>query len=441
VTRSLLPIALAATLGCAASPYDRAWLADAVRQRTGHSLRGADTARDTRAAMPPGVSLDDGVTEDEAVAAALWNNPSLQATLADLGVARADLTDANQLPNPTLALLFPIGARPIESWLAWPIEALWQRPRRVQAALADVARVAQGLVQNGLDVARDARVAHADAVLADARAALRTDAAGVMTELRALADARVRAGDLDAPSAAAVAADAASAQEAALRAEGEAVAARAQLRLVMGVAELPGDLTARATEDDAAEPEALPALLTTALVARPDVRAAELALEAAGARIGWERARVFGLVARADVFGPAEGMSAVTGRVGLQATLPIFNQNQGAIGRAEAEIERAAWRVAQARQSVIAEVTSARATVAQSARALRVWRAEVLPATEASMRGATDALAQGETSALPALDATRRHLDARVRHAELVAALRRACAQLQRSIGGLRGTR
>ena len=111
------------------------------------------------------MSLDDGVTEDEAVAAALWDNPSRQATLADLGVARADLTDANQLPNPTLALLFPFGA--------WPIEALWQPPRRVQAALADVARVARGLVQNGLDVARDGRGAHAE--ITPSRASLTHD--------------------------------------------------------------------------------------------------------------------------------------------------------------------------------------------------------------------------------------------------------------------------
>jgi hypothetical protein len=80
--------------------------------RHGQTLTTSRSARGL--ALRPGVSLDDGVTEDEAVAAALWDHPSRQATLADLGVARADLTDANQIPNPTLALLFPFGARPKE---------------------------------------------------------------------------------------------------------------------------------------------------------------------------------------------------------------------------------------------------------------------------------------------------------------------------------------
>jgi len=60
---------------------------EAIRSRTGLGLR----PEESRASLPPDVSLNDGLTPDEAVAIALWNNPAFEASLADLGLARGDL--------------------------------------------------------------------------------------------------------------------------------------------------------------------------------------------------------------------------------------------------------------------------------------------------------------------------------------------------------------
>ena len=79
--------------------------------------------------LPPGASIDDGLTTQEAVAIALWNSPSFQATLADLGVARADLAEAGLLRNPIFSLLFPSDPKQLEWTLQFPFDALWQRPR------------------------------------------------------------------------------------------------------------------------------------------------------------------------------------------------------------------------------------------------------------------------------------------------------------------------
>ena len=67
--------------------------------------------------------------------------------------------EAGFLRNPIFSLLLPVGPKQLEFTLNWPLEALWQRPRRVAAARLDVERVAQGLVQGGLDVVRDAKLA------------------------------------------------------------------------------------------------------------------------------------------------------------------------------------------------------------------------------------------------------------------------------------------
>ena len=147
--------------GCAVhSAHDRGTVSNEVLGRTGHALRPAPG---TGAELPEGVSLADGLSEDEAVAVALWRNADLEVILAEMGLAKADLVEAGLIRNPVFSILFPLGPKQLEFTLTWPIEALWQRPRRVAAAQLDVARTAERLVQGGLDLVRDVRLAYADA--------------------------------------------------------------------------------------------------------------------------------------------------------------------------------------------------------------------------------------------------------------------------------------
>ena len=66
-----------------------------------------------------------------------------------MGFARADLLEAGLLLNPVLSLLFPVGPKQLEATLKWPIDVLWQRPRRVASARFAADRVAAGLEQAG----------------------------------------------------------------------------------------------------------------------------------------------------------------------------------------------------------------------------------------------------------------------------------------------------
>src|SRR5262245_48559705 len=113
----------------------------AVRTRTVAGIR-----LDSTDALPPDVNLDDGLTQEEAVAVALWNSPSFQTTLADLGIARADLVEAGLLRNPILSLLFPWGPKQLEFTLQYPFDALLQRPRRVAAAQLNAQAIGERLV-------------------------------------------------------------------------------------------------------------------------------------------------------------------------------------------------------------------------------------------------------------------------------------------------------
>src|SRR4051794_2141812 len=92
-----LPLALA--VGCATPPScTPADVSADLTARTGHAL--GPTVPPGKVVFPSGASLADGLTEEEAVAIALWNNANLQELLTELGIARGDLVQANLLPNP-----------------------------------------------------------------------------------------------------------------------------------------------------------------------------------------------------------------------------------------------------------------------------------------------------------------------------------------------------
>ena len=102
------------------------------------------------------MSLDGPLSSEDAVGIAVWNNPQLRADLATIGLAEADLIDAGLLRNPRLEVLMPVGAKPFELLVSLPVELFWQRPRRIAASQQALDQLAQSLIQNGLNTARDA---------------------------------------------------------------------------------------------------------------------------------------------------------------------------------------------------------------------------------------------------------------------------------------------
>ena len=104
LVRSLVVFALGMCGACATTGQvpTRETVDSSLRARTNAGIRVEGTEP-----LPPNVVIDDGVTSQEAVAIALWNSPSFQATLADLGIARADVVEAGLLRNPIFSLLFP----------------------------------------------------------------------------------------------------------------------------------------------------------------------------------------------------------------------------------------------------------------------------------------------------------------------------------------------
>src|SRR6188768_1072574 len=201
----------------------------------------------TRLAVPPGPAPKEGVnwppglspvrplTADDAAVIAIWNNKQLQADLALLGIARGDLLDAGLLRNPRLDMLIPVGAKPFELLVNFPIEVFWQRGRRVEAAEKAYEQLANSLVQNGLNAARDARLTHADFVLANARQTSAQRSVDLRKLIAGITAARHRAGDISELDAMATVSDEAAAGEQLVRIRQDVAIAEERLRFALGL--------------------------------------------------------------------------------------------------------------------------------------------------------------------------------------------------------------
>lgn len=382
--------------------------------------------------VPDGVKIADGLTEDEAVAVALWNNAAFQEALADLGLARADLLAAGQLSNPTLSVLFPLGPKQLEFTAKLPMEILWVRPARQAVAKADAEVTAGRLVQNGLDLARDVRLACADVELADARLAAARETARLSREAVALAEARLRAGDASAFEVTRARAEAGRAAHDLAKIGQDGHLSRERLRALLGLRERVLSLDVMLPPADVSPPPPIPTLLETAFACRPDLRACEMAIEAAARRGGLAVAEVFAITAALDANRPPAGLEMGPG---IDVAIPILNQNQAGATRARAELERAARHYVTVHDQIQLEVQEAAGRLDQARAELDATRGQWLPAMELAEAQARQAIDAGEATPLALIEVQGRLAEARARAAEAVAALRGARAQLDRAVG------
>ena len=429
--RSALALLLSGLAGCLAPTQDLGTVSTVLRQRSGHGLGATNTATGR---YPEGVILEDGLGEDEAVTIALSNNPTFRELLTDLGLAQGDLIQAGMLPNPHLAMLVPVGVKPLELTATYPLQILWLRPRRVSVAVLDLDRTAERLVQSGLDLIRDVRLAFTEVALAGERLTVADETLAISQQIADLVQARSRAGDASELEAATSRLEALQLQEQRTRLEADRAIAMKRLRSLLGLGEQPWP-PPRLIDAPLARLDIPPALLiTNALTFRPDLRAAELGMEAAGERIGLARAEVVTMIA-AGINVKEVGSERVNGPA-LDLLVPIFNQNQGGIALSRARFEKAVLQYATVRERIVLEVREAHLRWLQAETSLDQWDLQILPGLQDMVGGAEHAFAAGNVSYLFVLESSRRLADARLRQAAARAEVRRARAELERSLGG-----
>lgn len=421
--------------GCASSPKPGLSniTQDGVRDRSGLTLNpGLYLGKQL---LPPGISLDQELSADEVAAIALWNNPQFGADLASLGIARGDLVDAGQLRNPRLDLLFPLGAKPFELLLNLPIEAIWERPARVEAFTKAYEQLATSLVQNALTVAQDARIAHANLVLAKSREKILQNTAELRKRIAKMtAKERVRTGQLTQAEGIATEVESASAEELWVRSKHDTLLAQERLRLVLGLMFSSTSFKVKSDGPEIGGIHSSEKLVTKALLARPDLKALELGVKAAAARAGWEDARIAQLSLLLSTKGV--GTNGILSGPGVSLEIPIFHRNDGRRDRADAEVEMVTMQYLALKQRVAFEVKESRELLLQAQEVLARTRKNVLPLVEKTVSLAEKEYRRGAASYLFVLEQTRTLVDNQLREADFAAAVLRAEAQLMRAVGG-----
>jgi len=336
-----------------------------------------DSARNTVETL-----LQQPLTADAAVEIALINSPGLQAKLAEVGIAEADLVAAGTLRNPVFAYASKRNAEvtQIERSLLVNVAALITMPtalaieqRRFSqakvAAAGEVVAMAAGVRQAYFNaVAAQEMVVYYSQVKVAAEAgrdlARRMADVGNFTKLAQMREELFFA---DATTQLA-------------RAEQAAIGERERLIRLLGFTQPPAALAlpARLPAPPSA-PITLPTAEQTAMDSRLDVRLAALEAEAVAHTLGVTRTNRFLNVFEAGYVNESETGNARKNGYEITLEVPIFDWGSARIARGEAQYRQALARAAEAAVVARSEVRVSYAAYRSAFDLAKHYRDEVVP--------------------------------------------------------------
>ncbi len=428
------------------------------------------------AGMVEGLSQD-GITAADAVEICLLNNAALQAMFMDIGMARADVVQAGLFSNPFVGISarFPDGGglANLEASISQNIAELWQIPVRKRAAERSLDVAILDLARKAVALAADAKVAYFTAAGADEQSRIAQENRDIAANLLQLALTRQEAGaanELDVNLSRGVALGAEIEVE---RARLAAAEARRAMATVLGWV---GDADSLVLNDPL--PDAYPEIADTSSLVdaakrgRLDLRVAAKALAVAEARLEEQYRLVFPVVelgleleredrqaqggrdipadiARASI--ASGGLTAPDiqprserGGAGGQATimgpslgfeLPIFDQNQAQIAKAQYAVQQARKVLVGVDRGVTQQVRGAADRALTAWRLMRTFRDQSIPLAQRNLELSRASYRAGRASFLSVLEAQRFFLEAR---REYVSAAQRAATsvpELEQAIG------
>ncbi len=334
-------LVLMALAGCANMPTDTGH-AETARLLTarGHEVSVEDDAG-TSARLLAELS-GRPLSVNDAIRIALVNNPQIKAEYARLGFAAADVYDAGRLSNPVLSaslMVSDVGseANQVGFGLAQSFTDILFLRSRSRLAAGEFERVKQVMGANVLNIVADTEAAYVRLASSGQLLSIRESIATSATTSADLAQQFFEAGNISPLELALQQAAASEAELAVLQAQSEVAVARSTLNGLMGLdstgshwkieERLPAPI---ATEDATSE------LLQLADAHRLDLAAARQRVTLQADALGITRS--FRLLGDIDVGVETEretDRSRITGPT-LALELPIFNQGQGRVARAEA---------------------------------------------------------------------------------------------------------
>jgi len=473
-----LPMALGALGGCATvNPqldYER--VRHHITEATGQERVYVPGDDELVAEIVADLSQD-GITAAEAVEIGLLNSPTLQAAFLDVGMARADVVQAGLFSNPFVGVSVRLpdggGLAGLEAGVAQNIAELWQIPVRKQAAERTLDRAILELARMAADRAADVKAAYYEAVGADELYRIAQENLALTKELLELALARQEAGatsELDVNLSRSLAVHADIEVE---RARLAAADARRALATLLGLVSSADELVLVDSLPDAYPTIAdVPALVELARGWRLDLRAAREAVALAEAQREEQYRLVFptielGLdferearrsqggrniladtarasIANGDLTAPdiesrsqrrrERGQDTVLGP-SLGVEVPLFDQNQAQIAKADYALLQARKTLEAVDRAVTQEVRGAADRTLAAWRLMRKFREQSIPLAQRNLDLSREAYRAGRASFLSVLEAQRFSLETRSGLVDAAQRAAMAVPELERTIG------
>lgn len=388
--RALPALALAAALaGCASlSPQPSGDdISPLLQSRGGPALDWAAVGAPERERQAIDQWLEGPMTLDAALRVAMLRSPRLQEEYARLGLARAEVLEAVQVENPRLSLSrmsVDGGGANRTAGLSLPLVDLLVLPARARLAAADYERSRLEVASSVLGVATDVQAAWYEYVAARQVAAMRTAVSEGASASADLAQRFFNAGNISELQLRQEQATASEARIDALRAQADAGRHRLALNSLLGLSGQQADWEASDNlplpvprEDD---PVRLAALAREGnlelLAARQEASVLADALGLTrklrwlgGSEIGYEREK------------EADGKRLRGPHLSLE--LPVFNQGQAKLARAQAQLAGALARVQRAELSSENAVRLGAESVSAMREVVATHRDSLVPQREA----------------------------------------------------------
>lgn len=437
---------IAALSGCASVPKDVGYadVGRMVADRTGQKTfwdRGTPEDAEVKKRVADLLRAD--LTDASAVEIALLNNPGLQATYEELGVAQADLVQAGLLRNPSLgfAVRFPEGSAGVVSTdfsLAQEFLDIFMLPLRKRLAAEQFEQAKLRLAGEVFQLVGKVREEYYALLALRQMVELRRTVLEAAQASAEIAERQLRAGniaDLELET------QRDAYEQAKLDLARDELAFEAQRERMTRLMGLWGPQTdwkfSSSLPELPASEEALDHLEAVAISQRLDVASARQ--EARILTQALHVASTSRFVGSVEIgvsrqTGPEPGIR-VTGPT-LRLELPIFDRRQGLIRRIEAQLRQSEKRLAGVSVDARSEVRTARLALLAARQVVEHYRKVLLPIRERTVRFSQERYNAMLLSVFQLLLAKQAQVDAYRRYIEAVRDYWIARVELERAAGG-----
>jgi outer membrane protein, heavy metal efflux system len=330
------------------------------------------------------------LTPASAQQVALLKNPRIAAEYARLGIAQADVVEASRIGNPGFSgsAIKGGGASIITTGLSLPLADLLLLSSKRRFAEGEYVRAQHLIAAELVSLAADVNQAWYEAAGAQQVAAMRDAVSRAAAAAADLAQRFYEAGNISALEFRLEQASASQARIAATMARAESTRARLALNTRMG---LSGEMAAHWQLDvplaaPVVNEDALETLQSLARENRLDLLAARREVDLLGDALGI--AKRWRLIGNIDIGVERERETdgnKLTGPT-LSLAIPLFNQGQAAIARAEAQLEISRADLARLELQIDNDVRLGRERVAAMRAIAEDYRANLVPQREAIVR-------------------------------------------------------